>query len=115
MELLRFAWEGLHFLIPDASQMPPQPQAPKCFPNGSQMLPKWHPNVSQVASKNAVWGLVLGSFYEDSIQTGCKLEKERRGHMRECWGLALGSYKGMCWMGFDFIWVTIRKLCDLGC
>ena len=66
MQPLCFAWEGLHFLIPDASQMPPQPQAPQCFPNGSHMLPKWHPNVSQVASKDAVWGLALGSSIEIS-------------------------------------------------
>ena len=62
MELLRFAWEGLQLLSPDASQMPPQPQAPKCFPNGFQMPSNWHQNVSQVGSKNAVWGLVLGLF-----------------------------------------------------
>ena len=45
MELLRFAAEGLLKLSPDASQMAPQTQAPKCLPNGSQnasqMAPKW--------------------------------------------------------------------------
>ena len=81
MQLLRFAAEGLLKLSPDASQMPPQPQAPKCFPNGSQMPPKWHPNVSQVASKNVVWGLVLGSYFAVQTVSVISLERKERGHL----------------------------------
>ena len=50
MQLLRFAAEGLPKMSPDASQMPPQPQAPKWLLNGSQnasqMAPKWLLNES---------------------------------------------------------------------
>ena len=41
----RFAAEWLPKMSPGASQMPPQPQAPKWLQNGSQnasqMAPKW--------------------------------------------------------------------------
>ncbi len=44
MELLRFAWEGLHFLTPDVSQIPPQPQEPR-------LAPKWLPHAFHMAPK----------------------------------------------------------------
>ena len=62
MELLRFAAEGLQLLSPDASQMPPQPQAPKCLPNGSQMSFKWLPKMLFGVSR---WGH-LRKFHQGS-------------------------------------------------
>ena len=46
-------------MTPDASQMPPQPQAPKWLPNASQMAPKCFPSGFQKCCLGSRAGLIM--------------------------------------------------------